>query len=64
MALELRKWNALLRRTYNIEPEELSEERWAELVCEYRFTEERQREIFRSDLKVVLYGLASELYGG
>ena len=63
VAVVLKKWNAILRLEYGIEPEQLNDGEWAKLVAEYKYIEERRREIFRADLKTVLYELAAKIYG-
>lgn len=63
VAVLLKKWNAILRIEYGINPEQINDEEWAQLVAEYQYIEERRREIFRADLKTVLYELAAKIYG-
>lgn len=59
----IKKWNAILRKEYGITPEELNEDEWAQLVCEYQYIEERRRKMFKNDMKIVLYELAAKIYG-
>lgn len=46
-----------------MDPEPLSTDQWAALVKEYGWIKKREREMFREDLKLVLYELANRLYG-
>jgi hypothetical protein len=57
------KWNALLRFHYRVDPDTLPDDEWAKLVQEYRYLNDRQNQEFQTNLKVVLYELASAIYG-
>lgn len=57
------KWNALLRKEYSIDPDSLSDMEWAKLVGELKYLRQLEDDRFQNNLKIVLYELATKLYG-